>query len=49
MRDILPLKPVLWIGSSRKDLRDMPKEVQSEFGHSLREIQKGKPDFRTFV
>ncbi len=42
MRDIHSLKPVLWIGSSRKDLKDMPEEVQSEFGHSLREIQKGK-------
>jgi phage-related protein len=36
------MKPVLWIGSSRKDLKNMPEEVQSEFGHSLREIQKGK-------
>lgn len=36
------MKPVLWIGSSRKDLRNMPEEVQSEVGHSLREIQKGK-------
>jgi phage-related protein len=42
MRDICPMKPVLWIGSSLKDLRDMPEDVQSEFGHSLREIQKGK-------
>ncbi len=42
MRDIHPMKPVLWIGSSRKDLKDLPEEVQSEFGHSLREIQKGK-------
>ena len=42
MRDACPMKPVLWIGSSRKDLKDMPEEVQSEFGHSLREIQKGR-------
>jgi phage-related protein len=42
MRDTRPMKTVLWIGSSKKDLRDMPEEVRSEFGHSLREIQKGK-------
>jgi phage-related protein len=36
------LKPLLWIGSSLKDLRDMPDEVKSDIGHSLREIQKGK-------
>lgn len=42
MRDTRPMKPVLWIGSSKRDLKDMPEEVQSEVGHSLREIQKGK-------
>ena len=42
MRNIHPMKPVLWVGSSRKDLRSMPEEVQAEVGHSLREIQKGK-------
>jgi phage-related protein len=42
MRDTRPMKPVLWIGSSKKNLRDMPDDVQSEVGHSLREIQKGK-------
>src|SRR5574342_17473 len=42
MRDIHSMKPVLWIGSTRKDLRNMPEEVQSEVGHSLREVQKGR-------
>lgn len=42
MRDNRPMRPVLWIGSSLKDLRDMPEDVRSEFGHSLREVQKGK-------
>lgn len=42
MRDFHTMKPVLWIGSSRKDLKNLPEEVQSEVGHSLREIQKGK-------
>jgi phage-related protein len=42
MRDAQPMKPVLWIGSSKKNLKEMPEGVQSEMGHSLREIQKGK-------
>ncbi len=37
-----PLKPVEWIGSARADLRDMPAEVQDEFGYALHEAQRGK-------
>ena len=36
------MRPILWIASSLKDMRDMPEEVKKEFGHSLREIQKGR-------
>ena len=36
------LKPLLWIGSSLKDLKEMPDSVISDIGHSLREVQKGK-------
>lgn len=42
MRDDRQMKPVLWIGSALKDLKNMPEEVQVEVGHSLREVQKGK-------
>lgn len=42
MSNIPHLRPILWIGSSLKDLRGMPEEVKKEFGHSLREIQKGR-------
>jgi phage-related protein len=39
------MKPLHWIGSSKKDLLDMPAEVQSEFGHTLYLVQEGdKPD-----
>lgn len=41
-KQISKLKPLLWVGSSRKDLREMPDEVKSDIGHSLREVQKGK-------
>jgi phage-related protein len=36
------MRPILWIGSSKKNLKEMPIEVQKEIGHSLREIQKGR-------
>jgi len=42
MFDARPMRPILWIGSSKKDLKEMPVGVQKEIGHSLREIQKGK-------
>ena len=39
------MKALHWIGSSKKDLLDMPDEVQSEFGHTLYLVQEGdKPD-----
>lgn len=28
----LVVKPIYWMGSSRKDLRSFPKKVQSEIG-----------------
>jgi phage-related protein len=35
------LKPVGWIASSLKDLKDFPDEVMDEIGHALYEAQKG--------
>ena len=34
------LRPVLWIGSSLKDLQSMPINVKKEIGHSIRDLQK---------
>ncbi|MBS0970812.1 type II toxin-antitoxin system RelE/ParE family toxin [Nissabacter archeti] len=34
-------KPLLWIGSSRKDLQTLPKEVQRFFGFALDFAQRG--------
>ena len=42
MNGNISMKPVLWIASSLKDLKDMPENVKREFGHSLRDIQKGR-------
>lgn len=34
-------KKLFWVGTSLKDIRDMPLEVRAEFGHALREVQIG--------
>jgi phage-related protein len=36
-----PRKPVVWIGCSRKDLKNFPAEVQDEMGYALRDAQYG--------
>ena len=38
------LKPVRWIGSSRKDVRSFPSAVRLEIGHALYAAQKGETD-----
>lgn len=42
MKEHHPIRPILWIGSSLKDLKEMSEDVIKEFGHSLRDIQKGR-------
>jgi phage-related protein len=37
----LPLKPVIWIGSSHKDLRAFPDPVQDHMGYALYVAQCG--------
>src|SRR5258708_10476790 len=36
-----PFKPVIWIGSSRKDLRQFPEAVQNHMGYALFVAQQG--------
>lgn len=38
------LKPVRWVGSSRKDVRSFPPVVRLEIGHALYAAQKGQTD-----
>jgi len=38
------IRPVLWIGSSRRDLRGMPKKVRQDFGQALYAAQQGETD-----
>jgi phage-related protein len=37
-----PVKPLFWIASSRKDLRDFPLGVRRGFGLSLYAVQEGE-------
>jgi phage-related protein len=34
-------KPVIWVGSSRKDLREFPPSVQDHMGYALYVAQRG--------
>ena len=34
-------KPLLWVGSSKKDLQAMPEDVQDTFGYALHLAQAG--------
>ncbi|MHB8363442.1 MAG: type II toxin-antitoxin system RelE/ParE family toxin [Vulcanimicrobiaceae bacterium] len=35
-------KPIAWVGSSKKDLKAMPEEVQDDIGYALDLAQHGK-------
>jgi phage-related protein len=37
-------KPVIWIGSSRRDLRDMPQQVRRDIGQAIYAAQQGVTD-----
>jgi phage-related protein len=41
MTDEPPLKPVTWVGSSRKDFREFPDLVQDHMGYGLYVAQRG--------
>jgi phage-related protein len=38
------MKPVIWIGSSRRDLREMPQQVRRDIGQALYTAQQGTTD-----
>jgi phage-related protein len=41
MSDEPSLKPVVWMGSSRKDIREFPDKVQDHIGYALYVAQQG--------
>ncbi len=38
------IRPVIWIGSSRRDLRAMPQQVRRDIGQALYAAQQGMTD-----
>ena len=38
------IRPVIWIGSSLRDLRGLPQEVRRDIGHALYTAQQGATD-----
>jgi phage-related protein len=41
---ILIERPIIWVGSSRRDLRTFPREVRRDLGQSLYAAQQGETD-----
>lgn len=41
MRDLSRSRPLIWVSSSRKDLKTFPAAVQRDLGHALHEAQQG--------
>ena len=37
-------RPVIWVGSSRRDLRGFPREVRRDLGRALFAAQRGETD-----
>ncbi len=41
----MPIRKLIWVASSKKDLMDMPEEIRHEFGYGLHIVQLGEmPD-----
>jgi phage-related protein len=38
------VRPIIWLGSSRRDLRAMPEEVRRDIGQALYTAQQGDTD-----
>ena len=39
-----PIKPLRWVGSSRRDVKSFPRPVRSEIGQALYAAQCGETD-----
>ena len=39
-----PERPLIWVGSSRRDLRAFPRQVRREIGRALYAVQQGETD-----
>ena len=41
MRQQMEMKPVIWVGSSREDLKELPEGVQDKIGRALLKVHYG--------
>lgn len=41
MVQVLKLRNIVWVGTSRKDLQELPSEVRDELGFALYQVQGG--------
>jgi len=39
-----PERPLIWMGSSLRDLRSFPRQVRRDIGHALHAAQEGETD-----
>jgi phage-related protein len=39
-----PERPLIWVGSTRRDLRGFPRQVRRDFGKALHAAQQGESD-----
>ncbi|MDH2910434.1 MAG: type II toxin-antitoxin system RelE/ParE family toxin [Candidatus Eremiobacteraeota bacterium] len=38
-------KPIVWVASTKRDLKEMPEDIQDEVGYALEQVQRGEtPD-----
>ena len=38
----VPLRPLVWIGNSRKNIREFPEQVRASVGYALQLVQAGE-------
>lgn len=41
---VVAARPVVWVGSSRRDLREFPREVRRDIGRAIYAAQEGETD-----
>ncbi|MCL4229319.1 type II toxin-antitoxin system RelE/ParE family toxin [Candidatus Dependentiae bacterium] len=39
---IMKQKELIWVGSSKNDLKDCPEDIKDEMGYALRKVQQGE-------
>ena len=38
----VPLRPLIWMGNSRKNIRDFPEQARASVGYALQLVQAGE-------